>query len=150
MTFNNYITIWILMIFAFITLFYIFLIKPVIKTKQSIQNKQATNDLYNIFMRIDPNSCLDYVDKFILNYVKEYVFWNITGKGDDYIKKPEIDKMNNVVTRTVILEIPELYIFYIRMVYNVTDDESLMAFVRHETEKEVLLYTTEYNNQSTD
>ena len=138
-------TIWILIILAFIGIFFIFVIKPIIEKEQDIKNKQAKNQLYGLFMQIDPKACETYVVNRIKEYINEYVVYNITGKNKSYINKDDTTDMIKTVARNTYTDLPELYIFYISMITNIENSDSLLKYIHRETSKQVLLYITEFN-----
>lgn len=138
-------TVWILIILAFIGIFFIFVIKPIIEKEQDIKNKQAKNQLYGLFMQMDPKACETYVVNRIKEYINEYVVYNITGKNKSYINKDDTTDMIKTVAKNTYANLPELYIFYISMITNIEDSDSLLKYIHRETSKQVLLYITEFN-----
>lgn len=138
-------TIWILIILAFIGIFFILVIKPIIEKEQDIKNKQVKNQLYGLFMQMDPKACEIYVVDRIKEYINEYVVYNITGKNKSYINKDDTTDMIKTVAKNTYANLPELYIFYISMITNIEDSDSLLKYIHRETSKQVLLYITEFN-----
>lgn len=114
---------------GFIYLIFVKFINPYLETKNSIRNKQVKNNMNDLYSRLDPSIIEETVDAYITHYINQYILYNFIALKITYIKKEEIDKMIKNVTKNIMLDISELYIFYIKMIHSIENDEELLKFI---------------------
>jgi hypothetical protein len=113
------------------------------RRKNDIEDRKVKNDLYRVYMDIDLIRAKELLDTIINEYIIDWVAMNI---GEEkYIKDEQVSRMINEVTSEFILEMSDVHLFYIKCIYNVTDDDSLLLFVREKVKKLVLIFITNFN-----
>jgi hypothetical protein len=113
--------------------------------KNNIEENKTKNDLYRIYMDLDLVKAREMIDNLLNEYISRWILVNITSRGDDYIKDQEVDELINYVTSKFILEMSDVHLFYLKCLYNITDDNSLITFIREETKFLVLEFITDFN-----
>ena len=113
--------------------------------KNNIEENKTKNDLYRIYMDLDLVKAREMIDNLLNEYISRWILVNITSRGDDYIKDQEVDELINYVTSKFILEMSDVHLFYLKCLYNITDDKSLIIFIREETKFLVLEFITDFN-----
>ena len=66
-----------------------------------------------------------------------------------YIKSEEAEKMVNDITKLICIQISELYVFYITMLYSISDDEDLVQYIHNKVENTCIEAITNYNSSMT-
>ena len=128
------------------TLFNIFIyINDGIKQICEIKNKEIENQKAELFMKVDPNIANKEIEDMISDYINRYVVRHFLINNIDYIRKEEIDMMVKKITREVILDISELYLFYVKILVSIKDDDDLIRFINRKVSDKVLEFVTEFN-----
>jgi hypothetical protein len=71
---------------------------------------------------------------------------NITAEGDNYIKEAEVQELIKYTTETFIIDMSDVHLFYIKCLTTITDDESIVRFIRNKVKYLVLDFITDYNS----
>lgn len=122
-----------------------FFIDGYLKVKQ-MKNE---NKKMELFMAMDSKLAEQEVDEYIKKHVNEYVLENFIVKKIEYIKKPDIELMVKKLDREIMLHISELYVFYIKVVYNINDENDLLVYIDKKVKEHVLDLVTQYNKTET-
>ena len=110
-----------------------------------IEANKVKNEQNRIYMDIDTRRAKEVIDETIKEYINKWILVNITSKSGNYIKDSEVDELINYVTSTFILEMSDVHLFYIKCIVNISDDDSLIIFVRNEVKFLVLEVLNEFN-----
>jgi hypothetical protein len=110
-----------------------------------IEANKVKNEQNRIYMDIDTRRAKEVIDETIKEYINKWILVNITSKSGNYIKDSEVDELINYVTSTIILEMSDVHLFYIKCIANISDDDSLIIFVRNEVKFLVLEVLNEFN-----
>lgn len=113
--------------------------------KNDIEANKVKNEQNRIYMDIDTRRAKEVIDETIKEYINKWILVNITSKSGNYIKDSEVDELINYVTSTFILEMSDVHLFYIKCIVNISDDDSLIIFVRNEVKFLVLEILNEFN-----
>ena len=113
--------------------------------KNDIEANKVKNEQNRIYMDIDTRRAKEVIDETIKEYINKWILVNITSKSGNYIKDSEVDELINYVTSTFILEMSDVHLFYIKCIVNISDDDSLIIFVRNEVKFLVLEVLNEFN-----
>ena len=113
--------------------------------KNDIEANKVKNEQNRIYMDIDTRRAKEVIDETIKEYINKWILVNITSKSGNYIKDSEVDELINYVTSTFILEMSDVHLFYIKCIVNISDDDSLIVFVRNEVKFLVLEVLNEFN-----
>ena len=142
-----------IILISLLTIIFIALLVPIIiislniaremRRKNDIEDRKVKNDLYRVYMDIDLIRAKELIDAIINEYIIDWVGMNIG--GENYIKDEQVSRMINEVTSKFILEMSDVHLFYIKCIYNVRDDKSLLLFVREKVKKLVLIFITDFN-----
>jgi len=115
------------------------------KRNNDIKEKEVKNEINKLYLDIDIVKCKEIIDDILNQYINKWVLINITSRGDDYIKDQEIAELIKYTTSQFILEMSDVHLFYIKCLTNISDDDSLIRFVRNEVKFLVLDFVTEFN-----
>lgn len=115
------------------------------KEKNKIDMIKAKNDQYSIFMQMDPEAILSTIDSFIETYVKRYIVYKFVSKKVTYIKHEEVNIMVNDITKLIAVEISELYVFYIKMIREISTDEDLISFIHTRVQNACIDHVSTFN-----
>lgn len=110
-----------------------------------IKDRDVKNKEYNIFMTFDTKLAMDELNNIVDDYISRYVLYNFTINNKDYIGQEDAELLIREVTRSLVINLSELYLFYIKMLRNIDTDEDLVIAVRDIVKDRALLYITESN-----
>lgn len=102
---------------------------PMIDKNLSIKDKETKNKKYEIFLNASPEKAKESLDKFFDEYINRYIVYKFISNKQDYIKKEDTETMIKDLTKAIYIEIPELYVFYINLTYNIENDDSLLTYI---------------------
>lgn len=133
-------------ILALIFIFYIFIrIEKQGKKYLDLKRIDFENDKMELLLKIEPKNAEKEIDEYIKNKLNEYIVKNILINKIEFIRKEQIDKMVRELDKEIILNISELYIFYIKLLTNIKDENDLLIFIDSKVKDHVLQFVTEYN-----
>ena len=141
----------ILYIITLVITVYIILTKlfPYLDKKNEIRDKEIKNKKYELFKDIDTDIIKQTLDAYFEGYVNRYITYKFLSKKEMYIKSEEAEKMVNDITKLICIQISELYVFYITMLYSINDDEDLVQYIHNKVENTCIEAITNYNSSMT-
>ena len=141
----------ILYIITLVITTYIILTKlfPYLDKKNEIKDKEVKNKKYELFKDIDTDIIKQTLDAYFEGYVNRYITYKFLSKKEMYIKSEEAEKMVNDITKLICIQIYELYVFYITMLYSISDDEDLVQYIHNKVENTCIEAITNYNSSMT-
>lgn len=107
----------------------IFIIKPYINEKNRIREIESKNKTYELFANIDPESVQKELDTYFERYVNRYITYKFIANKVIYIKQDDIEKMVSDTTKLIMIEISELYIYYIKLLRSIDNNEDLIQYI---------------------
>ena len=130
---------------------YIILTKlfPYLDKKNEIKDKEIKNKKYELFKDIDTDIIKQALDSYFEGYVNRYITYKFLSKKEMYIKSEEAEKMVNDITKLICIQISELYVFYITMIYSINNDEDLVQYIHNKVENTCIEAITNYNSSMT-
>ena len=143
LTFIKYIPLVLIWIGFYIPLFII--LNKYIKIREIRKNKEITNKTYELYSKLDPKLMDSELDEWIKKYINRYMIKNFIVQNIDYIKKDQIDEMVRDITKELMIDISDLYLFYIKLLVNIQNDDDLLQFIYYKASDRILEVVTEYN-----
>ena len=107
---------------------------------QNTKEKETDNAKIHLMMSIDPDMAEKEVDNMITKYFDDYITTEILAKNEVYIKKEQVKIIIRDVSKSIFINISELYLFYIKLLVNIENEDQLMNFIY----KKVKLQTMEF------
>ena len=107
----------------------IFIIKPYINEKNRIREIESKNKTYELFASIDTDAVLIALDTYFERYVNRYITYKFIANKVIYIKQDDIEKMVSDTTKLIMIEISELYIYYIKLLRSIDNNEDLIQYI---------------------
>lgn len=121
-------------------------INPIIKRYLTIRNKEVENKKMELYLDISPELMEKEIDRFIDDYVKRYIVYRFMSKKIIYINDEECDKMVKSVTENILIELSELYLFYLRTLTDIPDDDALIRVVNTKVKNKCIEQVLDYNS----
>lgn len=121
------------------------IIRDYLKEKNRISLLKVKNEQYDIFMRMNPDEILSTIDSFIETYVTRYIVYKFVSKKVTYIKHEEVTNMVNDITKLIAVEISELYVFYIKMIREISTEEDLISFIHTRVQNACIEHVSTFN-----
>lgn len=142
--------IWICIILtALVGALWYYLIKC-LKRSLDIKDKVIENDKYRLFAQMNTDAIREEINKMIESYVSKYALYNFVYPNVNYITNEGGITCIKEVTKTIILEMSELYVFYFKILYNIQDEDDLLKHIKELVEDYVMAYAAEYNNNKSE
>ena len=107
----------------------IFIIKPYINEKNRIREIESKNKTYELFANIDTEAVQKELDTYFERYVNRYITYKFIANKVIYIKQDDIEKMVSDTTKLIMIEISELYIYYIKLLRSIDNNEDLIQYI---------------------
>ena len=121
-------------------------INPILKRYLNIRNKEVENKKMELYLDISPELMEKEVDRFIDDYVKRYIVYRFMSKKIIYINDEECEKMVKNVTENILIELSELYLFYLRTLTDIPDDDALIRVVNTKVKNKCIEQVLDYNS----
>ena len=125
-------------------------VKPYLNKMSTNNEMHIINEKYALFNSIDSDSIGEKLDKYFSEYVNRYVIYKFVSKKITYIKDNEVETMVSDLTKFIAVDISELYIFYIKMSTSITDQDSLLLYIKNKVRAEVVDVVSSYNKANID
>lgn len=106
---------------------------------------ELDNEKYRIYMDISPNTVEEEIDKFIKDKLDQYMLENFIIQDIQFIKADEIEKMIKDLDKIVLLSMSDLYVFYCKLLANISNEDDLIRFINDKVRNLVLAVVTEFN-----
>lgn len=125
-----YITI-LLAVWSFIILVLIrqLILLPILRYKENIKNKELKIEESKLYSNIDINEVNALLDKYFDDRAKSYILNNFIKNKISYVNAEQKRAMVRDLTKSTILDISELYIYYIKLLHNLNTDDDLTSFI---------------------
>lgn len=107
----------------------VFIVKPYINEKNRIREIESKNKTYELFASIDPEAVQKELDTYFERYVNRYITYKFIANKVIYIKQDDIEKMVSDTTKLIMIEISELYIYYIKLLRSIDNNEDLIQYI---------------------
>ena len=107
----------------------VFIIKPYMNEKNRIREIESKNKTYELFASIDPEAVQKELDTYFERYVNRYITYKFIANKVIYIKQDDIEKMVSDTTKLIMIEISDLYIYYIKLLRSIDNNEDLIQYI---------------------
>jgi hypothetical protein len=141
-------SIWLVVSLIVIYLIFRNIIKPYLTEKNRLLDIHYKNELYTLYASLSPEEIEKEIDKYILSYIENYYLYNIATRESKYINSNDIEDMKIKIISAVSIDLPDLYLFYIKCLKNISDDEDLISYIKSRTEICIMNFAVENNRTS--
>lgn len=134
--------------FIIILIFALYIFKRVEENYRrylELKRMNFENTKMDLFVKLDPKKAEEEIDEYIQNKLNEYFVKKLLINKVEYIRKEQVDQMVKDLDKEIMLNISELYIFYIKLLTNIRNDNDLLIFIDSKVKDHVLQFVTEYN-----
>ena len=107
----------------------VFIVKPYMNEKNRIREIESKNKTYELFASINPEAVQKELDTYFERYVNRYITYKFIANKVIYIKQDDIEKMVSDTTKLIMIEISELYIYYIKLLRSIDNNEDLIQYI---------------------
>lgn len=123
------------------------ILKPYLEKINNINLMRVQNEKMDIMMKLDPKAAEDEIDKLVKDYINNYIFYQFIINDTKYIRKEETSIMIKSIIKLIMLELSELYIFYIKIIRDVSTETDILNFITKKVKEHTLEFITEYNRE---
>lgn len=136
----------VILIIGYFTWATIYITKKYLIPKNEIENMKLKNEKYNLFSRLSIPDIDNQIRSYITDYLQRYIAYKFISKKIEYIRDEDVETMIKDITKLIYIEISELYIFYIKMVYTINEDEDLLKYINSKVKEISIELVTNYNS----
>ena len=138
----------VLLLLSFFVWSTIYITKHYLEPKNKLEEMKIKNDKYNLFSTLSIEAINQYLDDYFEGYIQKYISMRFMVRKITYIKEEACETMVRDITKVIAFEISELYIFYIKMVYNISTDEDLLKFINSKVKIVAVEQVSAYNSST--
>ena len=114
--------------------------------KNENKSMELKNEKYNLFASINTESVNANITEYFTNHIQKYIAYRFMSKKINYIREDDIEIMIKDITKLIYIEISELYIFYIKMLYSINNDDDLLKYINLKVKEISIELITNYNS----
>lgn len=124
----------------------IFITNKYLIPKNNIREMEAKNQKYSLLSTISVEAVQKYIKDYIEEKINNYIMYKFISQRKNYIRDEDMETMIKDVTKLIYLEISELYIFYIKLIYSINDDDSLLKYINTLVKESAIELVSNYNS----
>lgn len=124
----------------------LFLLRDVCNKYIAAKDRDIKNKKYELYNNIDVSKVNTILDEYVTDYVNRYIVYKFMSQKIIYITTDDTTAMINDVTKNILIDISDLYIYYVGLLYSVDDQESLARFVKNKVTNSCINAVTSYNS----
>jgi hypothetical protein len=118
---------------------------PYFNKKNELLEKDVKNKANTFFSTIDIESVNKLITEYIQKYIDRYIVYKFISNKKLYINEESTDTMIKDVTKNVMRDISELYVFYFKLLYSIDDTEDLIRYVHDKVMIQTIDSVSSYN-----
>ena len=122
-----------------------FIVMPYFNKKNELLEKDVKNKANTFFSTIDIASVDKLITEYIQKYIDRYIVYKFISNKKLYINEESTDTMIKDVTKNVMRDISELYVFYFKLLYSIDDTEDLIRYVHDKVMIQTIDSVSSYN-----
>ena len=136
----------IVLILIFIWILIHFYIRKWITRFLKIKELEVKNKKYELYNSVDLDTVNTVINNYLEEYINKYMLYKFIAPKALHIKQKELDTMIKDVTRSIVLEISDLYIYYITLVQEISSQEDLIRFINSRVSDISINLVSNYNS----
>lgn len=125
-----------------------FNIIPYLNEKNSIRKQELKIKEYEMYSKVDINEVSNIVDNYFQKYINRYITYKFIAKKKIYVKQDEIELMVRDITKVISIQISELYVYYIKFLQNINNEEDLIKFIHSKVSELTIESVSSFNNSN--
>jgi len=125
-----------------------FNIIPYLNEKNSIRRQELKIKEYEMYSKVDINEVSNIVDNYFQKYINRYITYKFIAKKKIYVKQDEIELMVRDITKVISIQISELYVYYIKFLQNINNEEDLIKFIHSKVSELTIESVSSFNNSN--
>lgn len=94
-----------------------------------LEHEKEKNRQFELYANIDLEEIEKIVDTYFHIAELEYIKFHFTAKKISYITSAQQTEMIKAVSKQIAINLPESYLFYIKLLRNITEDEDLIKYI---------------------
>ena len=122
-----------------------FIVMPYFNKKNELLEKDIKNKANTFFSTIDIESVNKIITEYIQKYIDRYIVYKFISNKKLYINEESTDTMIKDVTKNVMRDMSELYVFYFKLLYSIDDTEDLIRYVHDKVMIQTIDSVSSYN-----
>lgn len=143
-----YVMVGIVFFVSTIFIFIHFNIIPYLNEKNSIRRQELKIKEYEMYSKVDINEVSNIVDNYFQKYINRYITYKFIAKKKIYVKQDEIELMVRDITKVISIQISELYVYYIKFLQNINNEEDLIKFIHSKVSELTIESVSSFNNSN--
>lgn len=120
-------------------------IVPYLNDKNKIREKEIKNKKYELFNNVDTEFINEKLDKYFEKSVNRYIVYKFISNKVTFIGSDDVETMINDLTKFIIIDISELYVFCISMISAINSQEDLIRFIKNKVQNTTIEAVSNFN-----
>ena len=104
-------------------------LRPYLITKNKMEDMRIINEKNILLANIDITSINEKLDKYFEDYIERYIVYKFIANKVVYINQDEVDEMVKDLTKRIVMDMSELYIFYLQLNTPINSDDDIISAV---------------------
>lgn len=122
------------------------LIEKINDRKYEIEIKNIDNDKYKLYSSLDVEKSEEVIVSYFQSYVTDYIKYHYIAQKIIAIPNKDVEVIIKEVTKTIAINLSDLYIFYIKILRNISTDEDLLGYIHDTVTELVITLVSNYNS----
>lgn len=118
---------------------------PEIKRRSEIKNKEVENKKFELFLSTSPEKINEELDKYFERYINRYIAFKFISKKATFINQDDTETMILDLTKLVAIEMSEIYVFYMKNIYAINNEEDLLRCIKNRITSLVVESVSSFN-----
>lgn len=134
--------------FAILIAIYLLITKylnPYLQKKNELLEKEIKNKKFELISNIDIEEINKKIDTYFDNAVNRYIVYKFIANKVTYINGDKVETMINDITKSIAIDISEVYINYISILTSITDQEELIRYIHNRVRNSTVEAVSAFN-----
>lgn len=136
----------VVLVLIFIWIIIHFYIKKWISRFLNLKELDIKNKKHELYSNIDPDTVNTVINNYFEEFINKYMLYKFVAPKAIHIKQKDLETMIKDVTRDIVINISDLYIYYIGLVQEINNQEDLIKFVNSRVTDTCINVVSNYNS----
>ena len=135
-----------ILIIAYLVWATMYITKKYLIPKNELKELETKNHKYELLSTISVKAINDHITEYFTDHIQRYIAYKFISRKINYIREEDSEILIKDITKLIYIEISELYIFYIKMIYSINSDDDLLKYINSKVKEIAIDSITSYNS----
>lgn len=118
---------------------------PYLNKKNEIREKEIKNEKYRLFNDVNIEYIDEKIDKYFEKFVNRYIVYKFISNKVTFINGDDTEAMINDLTKLIVIDISELYVYYISMTTTIGNQQDLIRYIKNKVQNTTIEAVSNFN-----